>query len=277
MNIQWFPGHMTKSMRMIEQNLSLVDAALYVLDARAIKSCFNPSFDKLIGSKKILYIINKSDLADSKVNAQWKNYFNENKLSYVFTDGRSKKLSKPVITELIKLMSEKIQKYLEKGVKMPIRAMVIGVPNSGKSTIINSLCGGKKTVTGNRPGVTKGKQWIRLADGIELLDTPGTLWNAFADQQSARHLAYIGSISDGVVDTEELSIYMLEELKELYPQLIIEKYGVDICMSGKEMLSHICIKKGCLIKGGEDTLRAANAVIDDFRKAKLGKISLERP
>lgn len=278
MHIQWFPGHMAKSMRLIESDLKLVDAVLYVLDSRAALSCLNPSFDKLLENKnkKILYILNKRDLADPNVNSQLLEHFNKIGTA-VLTNGTDRGMTKDVLQKLKWILAEKIEKNANRGLTFPVRAMVIGIPNSGKSTITNTLCGSKRTMTGNRPGVTRGKQWVKISDGIELLDTPGTLWNAFADQKSARHLAYIGSISDDVVDAEQLCAFLLEELKELYPQLLSAKYGVDLSLSPNDMLNEICLKKGCLRGGGTDTLRGARAVLDDFRKGRIGKISLERP
>lgn len=277
MIIQWYPGHMTKSMRMIEQNIKLVDAVLYILDARAVNSSINPSFEKLLEGKKRLYIINKSDLSDQNVNILWENYFKQQKQQSITITGTNKSFSKLIIKKLNELLQDKIQKYKQKGVILPIRAMVLGVPNSGKSTIINTLCGNKRAVTGNKAGVTRGKQWVKIGKGIELLDTPGTLWSAFKNQEIARHLAYIGSIKEDILDIEELAQNLLIELKEIYPQLLKQKYDIDIDKNGLEMLTQICRKKGCLNKGGEDLNRGAKAVIDDFKKARIGKISLERP
>jgi ribosome biogenesis GTPase A len=268
---------MAKSIKMIEENLPLVDAVLYILDARAVKSCFNPSFDKLISDKKTLYLINKTDLSDEKVNKQWKDYFAAKGQNSILINGKDNSFVKELINRLTALLTDKIEKYRAKGITMPLRAMVIGIPNSGKSTIINTLCGSKKAATGDKPGITKSKQWVRIGGGVELLDTPGTLWNAFADQKSARHLAYIGSIGENAIDPEELCVSLLEELKELYPQMIEKKYGIDSKESGLKMLEQISVKKGCLTKAGIDLFKGANAVLDDFKKAKIGRISLEVP
>jgi len=262
---------------MIEENLKLVDAVIYVLDSRAVKSSLNPSFDKLLKDKKRLFIINKCDLSDEKVSRLWETHFKNNGDNALLINGTNKSFSKLIIKKLTVLLKEKIEKYNKKGIVLPVRAMVIGVPNSGKSTIINTLCGSKRTVTGNKPGVTRGKQWVKIGGGVELLDTPGTLWSSFENQEIARHLAYIGSIKEDVLDIEELAEAMLEELKTLYPELLTSKYGIDISQNGKQMLLEITRKKGCLQKGGEDTVRGAKALIDDFKKARIGKISLERP
>lgn len=269
---------MAKSMRLIEENLKLVDAVLYVLDARAAFSCLNPLFDKLLQgrNKKALYILNKCDLADPEVNPLLLEHFAKKGAAMLAT-GTDKANVRGVLERLEELLTEKIEKNKKKGITLPVRAMVIGIPNSGKSTIINTLCGNKKASTGNRPGVTRGKQWVKISDGVELLDTPGTLWNAFEDQQAARHLAYIGSIDDDVTDREQLCAFLLEELKELYPKQLEAKYGADLTLSPYEILYQISKKKGCL-KGGEvDTFRGARAILDDFRKARIGRITLERP
>jgi ribosome biogenesis GTPase A len=269
---------MAKSMRLIEENLKVVDAVLYVLDARAAFSCLNPSFDKLLQgrNKKALYILNKCDLADPEASPLLLEHFGKMGAAILST-GTDRAMVKGVLEKLRELLTEKIEKNRKKGIMLPMRAMVIGIPNSGKSTIINTLCGNKKTLTGDRPGVTRGKQWVKISEDVELMDTPGTLWNAFDDQKAARHLAYIGSINDDVTDSEQLCACLLDELKELYPKLLKTKYGVDLFLPSHEILHQISIKKGCL-KGGEaDTLRGARAILDDFRKAKIGRITLERP
>lgn len=276
MHIQWFPGHMTKSMRMIQENLPLIDAVVYVLDSRAAASCLNPSFDKMITAKKKVYVLNKADLSDPAVTKLWQARFEE-KDSCVSIDGTKGTLAAKIIKMLYVSLDDKLQKQRAKGIKLPLRIMVIGIPNSGKSTIINSLCGGKRAKTGDKPGVTRGKQWIRIQD-FELLDTPGTLWNAFADQTSARHLAYIGSINDDILDSAELAGELLLELKTLYPQAVLERYrSLTPDMTAEQMLKEICALRGFLQKGGLDLERGGKAVIDDFRKGRIGRISLERP
>lgn len=280
MHIQWFPGHMTKSMRMIEENLPLTDAVVYVLDARAPYSCLNPKFDKLINNKKILYLLNKSDLSDPVKTKMWKDLFIKNgngNTSCLAVNGTVLSSARIILAELYKLLNEKIARMKTKGVKLPIRVMVLGIPNSGKSTVINTLCGSKRAKTGDKPGVTRGKQWIKIED-FEILDTPGTLWNAFADQQSARNLAYVGSINDDILDGTDLATIFIDEVKKLYPNLLKERYKLtDIEKNGVELLQEICKNRGFLMKGGIDTDRGSVAVIDDFRKGRIGKITLEIP
>lgn len=268
---------MTKSIRMMEQNIKLVDAVIYVLDARAVSSSINPYFEDIIKDKKRLYVINKSDLADAAVNTLWLKYFTRKGDAAVLCDGRNIKGAKEIITKLNMLLSDKKQAYLQKGVNLPLRAMVIGIPNSGKSTIINTLGREKKAQTGNIAGVTRGKQWIKLSSGIELLDTPGTLWNAFEKEQTGFNLAFVGSIKEEVTDTEEVAVNLLKQLSILYPKLLKQKYGIKTDDCADNMLNEICIKKGCMIKGEADKLRAAKAVLDDFKKGRIGKISLESP
>lgn len=276
-NIQWFPGHMTKAIRMMEDNLRLVDALIYVIDARAVSSCINPLFAKLINGKKVLYVFNKCDLVDTKQLSLWCDEFKRQGKDYVKAVGTSGDCSQ-IVAGLKSVMSDKLEKYAKKGASISVRAMVVGVPNSGKSTIINSMIKRAKAVTGDRPGVTRGKQWLSI-NGVDFLDTPGTLWGKFEDQTAAHHLAYIGSIKDDVLDTVELSCDFIEELKEIYPQGIEARYGVaDLTLSAFETLEEIARKRGFKLKA--DTLddeRAAKTLIDDFRKGRLGKIMLEIP
>lgn len=268
---------MTKSIRMMEQNIKLVDAVIYVLDARAVNSSINPYFEDIIKDKKRLYVINKSDLADAAVSSLWLKCFAKQGDTALLCDGRNLKNSKEIITSLNFLLRDKKQAYMQKGINLPLRAMVIGIPNSGKSTIINTLGKAKKAQTGNIAGITRGKQWIRLSSGIELLDTPGTLWNAFEKEQTGFNLAVIGSIKEEVTDTEQVAINLLKQLSILYPKLLHQKYGIQTEDCADKMLKDIGVKKGCLIKGEADTLRASKAILDDFKKGRIGKISLEMP
>ncbi len=275
MRIQWFPGHMTKAVRLIEENLKLVDTVGYVLDARAPSACFNPIFDGLTKGKSAVYILNKCDLADPvKTRSFADNLKNQGK-TVVCVSAINASAVKTLIEAFMSAEYDRIEKFRAKGIKRPVRAMIIGVPNCGKSTVINALSGKKKAVTGDKPGVTKGKQWVRLADGLELLDTPGTLWGKIEDEVSARRLCYIGSIKDDVVDVCELAPLLLSDLNEAYPKELASRYGADFSnMSGNEILSEICKKRGYSVKGGEpDTLRGAKATLDDFRKGKIGRIS----
>lgn len=278
MVIQWFPGHMTKALRQMEQNVKLVDLVIYVLDARAPFSCVNPQFAKVIKQKPIIYVLNKSDLADNNETLKWVDYFNTSNTASVMLDSTQTNSTKIIQEKMKLLLKNKLEKYDSKGVVMPLRAMVLGVPNSGKSTLINNLCGKYKAITGNKPGVTKGTQWVKVFGNIELLDTPGTLWPSFENQEIAKNLAYIGSIKDNVLDTAELSLDFIAKMQENYQQEFESRYAVKF--EGKmpvEVLEDVCVNRKFLIKGGEiDYERGANAILDDFRKGRIGNITLDK-
>ena len=278
MHIQWYPGHMTKARRTIEQMSGLCDAVLYVLDARAAGACLNPDFDRILGKKPTLFLLNKSDLADPAVTAEW--------ISFFRAQGREARAvvggdlaSKKVIAEGLKsLLKERLARDAAKGVRRPIRAMIVGIPNCGKSTLLNSAAGQKRALTGDRPGVTRGTQWIRLAEGLELLDTPGTLWNAFSDQTVGLHLAFLGSINDDILDFEELAGELLKTLSELAPAAAQARCKVALSGDPARDLPAVAAARGFLGKGGTlDLERCARALVDDFRKGRMGRISLERP
>lgn len=277
--IQWYPGHMTKAMRMMQESIAQVNCVIYVLDARAIRSCINPKFNEMVGSKPILYVINKQDLVEKEDLLKWQKYFNEKGYNYVIADSISGKQKDIIISKLKLLNKEMIEKYAKKGAIKSIRAMVIGVPNTGKSTLINSLCRQKRAITGNRPGVTRGKQWISLAEGVELLDTPGTLPPAFENQTIAKHLAFIGSIKDGVVYLDELTIELIKFYRENNKQVFMDRYKLESFSDDNiEVIDGIAKNRGFLLnKNNYDYDRVYNAVIDDFRKQKLGKIMLDFP
>ncbi|PKK96132.1 MAG: ribosome biogenesis GTPase YlqF [Tenericutes bacterium HGW-Tenericutes-4] len=277
MDIQWFPGHMTKALRMMEEEIKVIDLVMYVLDSRAPFSCVNPSFKDIIGSKPIIYILNKADLADEVLIKKWANYFNQGNARSIILDSTLSGSGKKVVEKMKELLNDKLERNRKKGIVMPLRAMIIGVPNSGKSTLINNLCGKGKTVTGNRPGVTRGKQWVKIADNIELMDTPGTLWPSFEDEKVAKHLAFIGSIRDQVLDLEELALELIKDILELNPKLIENRYGFSVeNLTPLEIFENVCKVRGLLIRGGEfDYARGATVIIDDFRKGKLGKITLD--
>ena len=279
MNIQWFPGHMTKALRMMEENVKIVDAIGYVLDARAPASCFNPSFQKIVGNKPCVFILNKCDLADPvKVDA-WCKYFAENSLPYVKVTATASAEAGKISKAFSEITADLREKHKAKGIFKPIRCLIIGVPNCGKSTIINCLSGRRATITGDKPGVTKGKQWVRLQSGLELLDTPGTLWPKFDDDKVASRLCFIGSIKDDVVDLYEVATMLIEQLVELYPNCIEQRFKVQV--EGKavsEVFDEIAVKRGFLLRGGEiDSERCAKAILDDFRKGKIGKITFDLP
>lgn len=270
MKIHWFPGHMTKAMRMMEEELKLVDIVVFVLDSRAPKSSLNPAAEKLIEGKPVLYVLNKADLSDSEALKAWQVHFAADGKTVVTFDA-TKSGGGKIITEKLKLLAKpKIEKYAEKGVTATVRAMVLGVPNSGKSTIINNIAGQSRAITGNKPGVTRGKQWLKVDQNVELLDTPGVLPPNFEDQNSAKNLAYIGSIKDEVVDTTELAAELLFDLKRLYPALLAARYKTD-------NFEDICRSRGCIMRGGEiDFERGAKLIIDDFRKGRIGKVCMDK-
>ena len=272
--INWYPGHMTKSIRMIEENIKLIDVLIYVLDARAPKSCINPDFARYIEK---LPVVNKCDLADSAETEKWSKLLCGDRSEAIMVNSTVSKSTASVLAIIKKLCGGKIQKYAAKNIKTTIKAMVIGVPNTGKSTLINNLLGKAKAITGNRPGVTRGKQWFRVGEYIEVLDTPGTLYPKLNDQVSARHLAYLGSIKDEVVDTFELSVQLLSELAMLKPDAISSRYGFIPSESGEKDLEEVARSRSFLLKGGApDTERASVALIDDFRKGRLGRITLDK-
>lgn len=276
MSIQWFPGHMTKAMRTMQEAAKTVDAFGYVLDARAPASCFNPEFEKIVGAKPCVFILNKCDLADEAATQKWQEFLSR-KAPTVRVSATASKDAGKIVSALEAATQKTREKHQAKGVYRPVRCMIIGVPNCGKSTIINCLAGRKTVVTGDRPGVTKGKQWVRLKNGLELLDTPGTLWPKFEDQQKAYRLCFIGSIKDDVTDGAEVAKKLLAAVWQLYPQSISSRYGFDFT-DEQQAFAQVAARRGFLLRGGEiDEERTAKAVADDFRKGKLGRITLEQP
>ena len=279
MIIQWFPGHMTKAFRLMEKEIKLVDVILYVLDSRAPFSCVNPKFPSLIGDKPIIYVFNKSDIAEKDKLSAWINgYFTKENTRCIVLDSTTSGTGKRVENAILDVCKPKILKFKEKGIKPTLRAMVIGVPNCGKSTLINNLCGKAKTVTGNKPGVTKGKQWVRIASGIELLDMPGTLWPAFDNTHVAKHLAYIGSIREEVLDIPELALGFIGDIRKIDKSILENRYNVKIGDedTNLETIENICMARKYMLKGGDyDYDRCCSAIISDFKQGKLGKITLE--
>ncbi len=275
-HLQWFPGHMTAAMRMMEENLKAVDGVMIVLDARAPRASLNNKLNKLFINKKVLYVLNKCDLISGQDIKRTISEFTADGKEIIAVSAMDKKAVDLLYNRLFLLLKDKIERNREKGVFKPIRIMVAGIPNTGKSTIINALCGGKKAVTGNKAGVTKGKQWVRLRE-LELLDTPGTMPPAFDNQTLAKHLAYIGSMNDANIDFNDLAFEFLCEMKEKYPELLKTKYNIeDLDVETLELFNAICVRRGFLMRGGEyDYERCATAIIDDFRKGRIGKIILD--
>ena len=268
---------MTKAIRMMEDNLRLVDALIYVIDARAVYSCDNPLFNKLLQGKRVLYVFNKCDLVEKSDLDLWCKEFERQGKSYVKAIGTSGDCSQ-IVAGLKKVVADKIEKYAQKGANISVRAMVVGVPNSGKSTIINAMVKKAKAVTGDRPGVTRGKQWLSI-DNVDFLDTPGTLWGKFEDQRVAHHLAYIGSIREDILDVSELCFDFIDEMKKIYPDALKNRYNLgELSDDTLQIFEQIATARGFKLKGNQpDYERTAKTVIDDFRKGKLGKIMLEKP
>lgn len=279
MNIQWYPGHMTKARRMMQENIKLIDIVIELLDARAPLSSRNPDIDSLANNKFRLVILNKSDLADDEVNENWKKYFNDKGINVVSINAKSGSGMKNITAVVQEACKEKIERDRKRGIlNRPIRAMIVGIPNVGKSTFINSYAKKACTKVGNKPGVTKGKQWIKINKNIELLDTPGILWPKFEDDTVGKHLAFIGSINDEILQKVELTCELIDFLKTDYPGTINGRYGVDENNSASDILSEIAKNRGCLMKGNElDYEKAAMIVLDEFRGGVLGRMSVERP
>lgn len=271
--IQWFPGHMTKAMRMMESVIPLADGIIYVLDARCPVASFNPKLLKMSGNKPVLYVFNKGDLADERTDKLLK-IFAQDKGNAVRINSVNAGSRRDITGAIDRLVAEKRERTLAKGYNKIFRFLVVGVPNTGKSTLINLLAGSKRTVTGDKAGVTRGKQWIRL-DGFELLDTPGTMPPAFENQKLALRLAYVGSINDDILDLDDIALALLSELSQKYPKRLEERYGIE-GGTPLEMLERVCERRGFILRGKEyDYERAERAVIDDFRKGRLGKITLD--
>ncbi|MBO7155830.1 MAG: ribosome biogenesis GTPase YlqF [Clostridia bacterium] len=277
MFIHWFPGHMTKAIRMMSEEMKVVDSVIYVLDARAPQSCINPAFDEVIGNKPRLYVLNKADMVSQKEVIKWVDKFRRQGYKCIYSNSISKADAPVIVKNLLELNEDLIERYSRKGVNKTVRAMVIGVPNCGKSTLINSLTKEKKTVTGNRPGVTRGKQWVAIGEYIELLDSPGVLYPDFKDQEKAMRLALIGSVKEDVVDCAELALEALKYFMKEHPEELINRYKLDeVKENALEVMEDIGRKRGVIMRGGElDYERIAKIIIADFRKGYLGKFPLE--
>ncbi len=279
MNYQWYPGHMTKAKRMMQENIKLIDLVIELVDARIPLSSRNPDIDDLAKNKSRIVLLNKSDLSDPVYNKQWTRYFQEHGAHVLEINSKSGAGIKSIQGLVQEACKEKIERDRKRGiVNRPIRAMVVGIPNVGKSTFINSFAGKACAKTGNKPGVTKGKQWIKLNKGLELLDTPGILWPKFEDQEVGKHLAFIGSMNDEIIIMEELACDLLAEMTVLYPQALKERYSLEELGEPVDILKAIAENRKCYSKGEElDLLKASNLFVEDFRSGKLGRVSMERP
>lgn len=281
MNIQWFPGHMTKAQRMIEENIKLVDAVCEILDARIPGASRNPDIDRLSGDKPRLVILNRVDLADPRITAKWRQYFEAQGLSVLETDAKSGKGVNSFVPAVRKLLEDKIKSNEEKGlVGRPLRVMILGIPNVGKSTFINKVAKRKAAIAGDKPGVTRGKQWINIDRSLDLLDTPGILWPKFDSQEVGELLAITNAIKSDVLDKETLAANFMLRLRAMYPEALIQRYKFepDPEANGFELLEQAAKKRGFLVSRGEyDLERMANTLLGEYHEGKLGKLSLEEP
>lgn len=279
MHFQWYPGHMTKAKRMMQENIKLIDLVIELVDARIPLSSRNPDIDELGKNKARLVLLNKADLAEDKWNDAWAEYFKKKEFSVVKVNSRKGGGIKSIQGVIREACAEKIERDRKRGIlNRPVRAMVVGIPNVGKSTFINALAGKACAKTGNKPGVTKGKQWIRLNKQVELLDTPGILWPKFEDQEVGLKLAFIGSIKDEVLQTEELAAELIHFLRTAYPEVLADKYDIEMDEDDYVVLNRIAKSRNCIVRGNElDTEKAALLLLDDFRNGKLGRLTLEYP
>ncbi len=276
--INWYPGHMARTKRLLQEQIRRIDLIIEVCDARLPHSSRNPDLDRMIGDKRRLLFMNKSDLADPEMNQAWLTYFRDAGLDASLTDAVRLK-GKDTARKIERATKDIVEKALAKGVRKTVRVMIVGVPNAGKSTLINSLHGKSITRIGDRPGVTKSNQWVRITPYLELLDTPGMLWPRLDDQEAARRLCYIGSVKDDVVDLAELTIALMEDLCRTVPDRVKERYHIeDTAARGVELLDAACKGRGWLLKGAQpDYDRCCSVVLDEFRAGKLGRITLEKP
>ena len=281
MNIQWYPGHMTKTRRQIQADLKLVDLVAEIIDARIPISSRNPDIDEIVGDKPRLIILNRADQADPAMNKVWGDWFRQRGWWVMETNARDGKGVNQFSAAIKTALKEKLEQWKAKGlVGRPVRAMVVGVPNVGKSTFINQVAKKKSAKAGNKPGVTRGKQWVNVDAGLELLDTPGILWPKFEDETTGIHLAFTGAVKDEIMDLETLACHLIEILAKRYPQALLERFKVEVDpeQPGWELLEQCGRKRGFLISGGEvDTERMAKTLLDEFRGGKLGRFTLELP
>lgn len=277
--INWYPGHMTKTRRMLQENLKMIDVVVEILDARAPLASRNPDFEDLFAGKARVVLLNKSDLADSNATKRWIMYYNRRGIEAAgisATGGSAKKIAIALIEKAAKPRVDAMQL---KGVNKTVRCMIVGIPNVGKSTLINRIAGQNRAEVGDKPGVTRGKQWVKVTPYLELMDTPGMLWPKLEDQELAKHLAFLGSIKDEVMDSEELALDLLAQLNEIAPAQVAERYSKITAETIKaDLLNAVCRSRGFLLRGGElDTERASHVVLDEFRAGKISRVTLEQP
>ena len=280
MNIQWYPGHMTKTRRQIEADLKQVDAVCEIVDARIPLSSRNPDIDAICGNKPRMIVLNRMDLADPAATKKWRDYFKSKGMAVLATDCKSRQGVNEFTPAARVACAEKLARDAARGMNRPLRVMIVGIPNVGKSTLINQISGRKGAKAENRPGVTRGKQWVTVDSGLQLLDTPGILWPKFDDPQVGMMLAYTGAVKEGVIDIEELSCRLMELLHKYYPQVLADRYKVEAepGTAGYALLEQAGRKRGLLLRGGEvHTERMAKVLMDEFRSGKLGKFTLEMP
>ena len=280
MNIQWYPGHMTKTRRQMEADLKQVDAVCEIVDARIPISSRNPDIDSICGNKPRIMILNRMDLADPTATQSWANYFRAQGKAAVATDCKSRKGINAFTPAVRQVLREKLERDAARGMHRPLRVMVVGIPNVGKSTLINQISGRKGAKAENRPGVTRGKQWVTVDSGLLLLDTPGILWPKFEDPQVGMMLAYTGAVKDGILDIEELASYLIKLLWQRYPDALEARYGIQVEeeLPGYQLLELAARKRGYLLARGElNTERMAKVLVDEYRSGKLGRFTLELP
>lgn len=278
MNIQWYPGHMTKTRRQIEADLKQVDAVCEIVDARIPMSSRNPDIDAICGAKPRIIVLNRMDLADSEMTKQWMAYFRSKGMAAIATDCKTRKGISEFQPAVRSVLKDKIERNAARGMNRPLRVMIVGIPNVGKSTLINQISGRKGAKAENRPGVTRGKQWVTVDNGLLLLDTPGILWPKFEDPNVGMKLAYTGAVKENIIDTEELACYLMELLWRFYPQTLIDRYGIDMPSDtpGYMLLEAAGKKRGYLLARGEiNTERMAKVLLDEYRCGKLGRFTLE--
>ncbi|MCF0145570.1 MAG: ribosome biogenesis GTPase YlqF [Eubacterium sp.] len=285
MDVQWYPGHMTKARREMQENLKLVDLVMELIDARAPLSGRNPDIRAMENGKSVLLILNKADLADPESSTAWEKYYRKQGLQVLCMDSRKSNIRKQILALSREACHQKLERDKRRGIRnSKIRVMVAGIPNVGKSTLINSLAGRASARTGDKPGVTRGQQWIHLGDGLDLLDTPGILWPKFDDPEAGMRLAWIGSVKDDILPTEELALHLVSFLRKQYGGRLSERYGINEeygngeALADQKILAAIAESRGCLLPGNRyDTEKAALLLLDDFRHARLGRITVEQP